>query len=245
MRHLSPLSSRHFFVVLLVIMVAPLAHAQTRVGVFTGGDAGEGLDLDGTFLYAVNMRGPAAGAIRDATFTDDSAPGVTWSAPNEILNWTNPNYGATANDDHLEVVMQSIRWANYPNTVNVNLANLVPGARYRLQLLFGEQCCNRGFDISVEGTRIAANFAPFAVQGGTSTSAQNNGAVVTHDFIAGDSTLNIVVGGTDSIYPDDNPILQAVTLEAVQPPIPALSLSMLLTMFLLLAGVGFVTIRNW
>eukprot|EP01052_Picozoa_sp_SAG31_P069084 SAG31_NODE_27899_length_418_cov_1.344828_1_plen_84_part_01 len=57
---------------------------------FTGADRGEGLDFSGSFLYAVNIRGPGGVTIGDAHFTDDSVPGVTVTADNEILNWGDP-----------------------------------------------------------------------------------------------------------------------------------------------------------
>lgn len=215
MRHVTPFN--RLFVYALLLLAAPFAQAQlTTVGTFTGGDAGEGLDLDGVFVYAVNARGPAAGPVRDAVFTDDSAPGVTLSAPNEILNWSAPNFGTSSNDDNLELVMQSIRWANFPTQVTVALANLQPGQAYRLQLLFGEQCCNRAFDVVVEGNEIVNEFAPFSTQGSTNLTGNGVGAVVTHFFVAGDDTLNIALGGTDTAQPDDNPTLQGFTLELVQ-----------------------------
>ena len=243
MRRYAPASRLTVMLVLLVV-AAPLTLAQTTIGVFTGGDLGEGLDLDGDFVYAVNARGPAAGLVRDANFTDDLAAGVTLTAVNQILNWTAPDFGATANDDNLEVVMQSIRWSNFPNTVSVDLANLQPGARYRLQLLFGEQCCARGFDVFVEGAQIVDDFAPFVTQGGMNTTAQNNGAVVTHSFYAGDDTLNIVLGGTDTAFGDDNPILQGFTLELLPVPVPAVSPWMLMLMAGILAGFGYFAVRN-
>jgi hypothetical protein len=247
MRHVTPLS--RLFLLGLLLIAAPHAHAQmTTIGTFTGGDAGEGLDLDGTFVYAVNARGPAAGAVRDAVFTDDSAPGVTLSAPNEILNWSAPNFGATSNDDNLELVMQSIRWANFPSQVTVALANLQPGQAYRLQLLFGEQCCNRGFDVLVEGNEIVNEFAPFATQGSTDLTANGIGAVVTHFFVAGDDTLNIALGGTDTAQPDDNPTLQGFTLEqvvSVEPRlVPTTSHWALLAMSLVVVLAGAVMLRQ-
>src|SRR5688500_11429176 len=71
------------------------AHAQVTLGGFTGGEAGEGLDLDGDFVHAVNVRGPGAGQVRDAVFTDEATAGVSVIAGNEIINWHAPNYGAT------------------------------------------------------------------------------------------------------------------------------------------------------
>lgn len=199
----------------------PVTTATTSIGVFTGGDPGEGLDLQGTFPYAVNVRGPAAGAVGDATFTDDSAAGVTITAQNEILNWSAPSYGATANDDNLEVVMQSIRWSANPNTVNISLANLVAGDVYQLQLLFTEACCDRGFDVFVDGALVADEFSPFDYVGDDPTPTA--GVVLTYSFTAPDTTLDIVLSGVAASFGDRNPTISGLTLEDLNDTAPVLS----------------------
>lgn len=191
-----------------------LAAAET----FTGGDVGEGLDLDGTFLYAINFGTPGAvGQARDANFTSDSEPGITWSAANQIPNWHNPTYGDSPEDDVVEQVMQSIRWNTGP--VAVNLAKLVPGQTYKLQLLFAEQCCaNRGFDIRIEGLLLVNDFLPALIQGGPGNASQ--GVVVTYEFKAPDSELNIQLTSdltSDPAITDHNPILNGITLESINP----------------------------
>ncbi len=195
--------------------LSPSFIGATTVGSFTGGDAGEGLDMQGTFPYAVNARGPAAGAVGDANFTSDAAPGVTISAPNEILAWHAPNYGATTNDNNLEVVMQSIRWNGGP--VAVDLANIIPGATYKLQLMYAEACCDRGFDLFLEGFKVLDDFNIPLNQGGINNTTR--GAVITQTFVAPDSTLNISQRpGTP--FPDNNPIINGLTLELIAPPVP-------------------------
>ena len=88
--------------------VAIRATEQARA--HPGGDAGEGLDLDGNIIYAVNVRGPGNLKVRDALFTDQAGqPNVVVSAGSEILSWQTPEYGSTANDNHLEQIMQSVR----------------------------------------------------------------------------------------------------------------------------------------
>lgn len=71
------------------------------VSTCTGGDPGEGLDLQGTFFHAVNIGGNGApGLIGDANFTSDTSPNVSVTAPggtvNTVDNWAAPNFGATA-----------------------------------------------------------------------------------------------------------------------------------------------------
>src|SRR5262245_60988498 len=87
--------------------------ASTSIGIITGGDAGEGLDLDGNFAYAFSLGADTSQSVqvRDATFLgvlDTDIPGVTVSAGNTILNWYVINYGDSQNDDNLELATSSI-----------------------------------------------------------------------------------------------------------------------------------------
>ena len=190
--------------------------------------ASGGLDLTGNFPYAFNVgSNGAAGRIQDADFTADSAPGIMISAPNEIPNWANPALGVTAEDDILENIFKDIRWADLLNAnpamqnVKVDLENLTPGKQYKLQLLFGEQCCPlRTFDVSVEGTLVADDFNISNTQGPTPMSSA--GAAVVYSFTAADSTLNIVLDGA-GVVPftnyDPNATLSGVTLEEITIPV--------------------------
>ncbi len=226
--------------VLIVCAVLSLALATSAqavsIGSFSGGDVGEGLDLDGSIIYAVNI-GPnvntgAPSQVRDAAFLGDNfgnAPvagqtspgtGISITAPNRIAagGWGNAEYGATANDNNLEFVMESIRW-NVPPGVGVNLPNLTAGDSYRIQLLFAEQCCDRGFDVEFEGSVIAPGFVPRAVQGVPNNSSM--GAVVEHTFVALDKEANVRLLSTGA-FPDNNPILNGVTIEHLNAAGPAI-----------------------
>jgi hypothetical protein len=192
------------------------------IGGFTGGDAGEGLDMSGNFAYAINVGGPGGAVVGDATFTDGSiagmaggsSPGATINVANEILAWHTPAYGDSPDDNGIESVMQSIRW-NVPPGVNVDL-NVTPGQAYKLQLLFAENCCDRGFDITVEGELAVDNFNVQVTQGGIANTAQ--GAVFSKEFVAGDDVLNILLGPSNPLAPDNNAILNGLTLELVPEP---------------------------
>ncbi len=93
------------------------------IGVFTGGDAGEGLDFEGNFAYAINVGGAGGRTVGDATFTDGTevgmrrgtSPGATITDANEIPVWEDASalaeYGDSPNDDNLEFTMRSIRWS--------------------------------------------------------------------------------------------------------------------------------------
>ena len=185
---------------------------QTTTGSFTGGDVGEGLDLDGNFLYAVNVVNAGAGQVRDTNFTSDtSTAGV--SLPNwtqQIPNWIGTNYGATTNDDNLEKAITSIRHGPNGGTGQINL-DVTQGQQYQLQLLFQEGCCNRGFDVEVDGANIADNFS-------TGPVSNTQGVFVRHLFTAADSQLNVVLNGPGGGFPDSNPIINAFTLEVIPEP---------------------------
>ncbi|MBI1375608.1 MAG: LEPR-XLL domain-containing protein, partial [Phycisphaera sp.] len=194
----------------------------TTIGYFTGSDPGEGLDLSGDFVYAVNARGPAVGMIGDANFTADTAPGVNLSSNREILNWAAPNYdggdggsGGGA-EGPLETIMQSIRWSTDPTDVVVDLnMDVVAGTEYKLQLLFADLSNNRGFDIYVDGALVVDNFSSSAYSGSSSTPTAST--VVTHTFIATSNSLQIVLDGTGAPFADRNPILDGFTLERGTP----------------------------
>jgi hypothetical protein len=191
------------------------------IGTFTGGDAGDGLDLSGTFAYAINVGGPGDVTVADAQFTDGSergmsggsSPGAMITNANEIPDWHPAGeYGDSASDDALETVMQSIRW-NTPPGLTIDL-NVQAGLSYKLQLLFAESCCNRGFDITIEDQLAVDNFNVQELQGGINNGSQ--GVFFVHELKATDGVLNIALGGANLRAPDNNPILNGLTLEVLE-----------------------------
>jgi len=193
----------------LFFIVNAHAWAAAQISTFTGGDVGEGLDFSGAFDYAVAFGGSGGVTAGDATFTDESVAGVSYSAQFRRQNWYRPEYGNSPNDNALEDAMWDIRWTRYPGAVTVDL-DVVPGNQYQLQLMFGEACCNRAFDIYIEGNLEADNLNVQAVQGGINNTSTS--VVVTHVFTAADSQLNISLVG-DGSASDNNAILNAFTLE--------------------------------
>ena len=118
--------------------------ASTSIGVFTGGDAGEGLDLDGNFVYALSIGAETdfAAKVRDANFLgliDAEVPGATLVAGNRILNWYVVNYDDSADDDDsvimsfvssaaslrsvMRIVLRSVQRATQDDWIG-----LIPGA---------------------------------------------------------------------------------------------------------------------
>jgi hypothetical protein len=192
------------------------------IGTFTGGDAGEGLDMSGNFAYAINVGGPGGAVVGDATFTDGTiagmeggaSPGASITVANEVLAWHLPDYGDSPADDGLETVLQSIRW-NTPPGVDIDL-EVTPGQAYKLQLLFAENCCDRGFDITLDGELMVDNFNVQVTQGGIANTSQ--GVVFAAEFVADDDGLNVLLGGSNPLAVDNNPILNGLTLEVVPEP---------------------------
>merc|ERR1711881_586372 len=112
--------------------------------------------------------------------------------------------------------LQSIRWSGYPNSVTMELTGLTIGTEYKLQMLFTEKCCTRGWDVLVDDEVIFENFSPQDTEGGINT--MNTGAALSFDFIAGSDTITVVHLGNGG-FPDNNPILDGFTLE-VDPDAP-------------------------
>jgi len=202
-----------------------IAFTNVTVGPFTGGDAGEGIDLDGKFVYAVNVGlVGAAGKVRDADFSAETVPGFRIRSGANIGVFFNANFGDTDNDNRLEKVMQSIR---HTPPVDLSMSNLVVGATYKLQLMFGEGCCNRGFDILVDGILLVDDFGVLAAQGEIDGVERGTaGGLVSAEFVAKRPTVTVVLSGQNVTpdLPDHNPIINGVTLELVKEstlPLPA------------------------
>lgn len=198
----------------------------TNIGVVTGGDKGEGLDLDGDFPYALALGGGdgANVKVRDANFQaliESEVPGATLVAGNTIANWYKVNYGDTENDINLAAATASIRWSAFSNPttpdVTLTLENLEVGAQYQIQMLFGEECCDRGFDVFQDGSLIVKDFNPGKVHGGIGNRKQE--ALITRIHFAKDSKLTLRLDGrtASTTFGDRNPIFNAVTIEKVAP----------------------------
>lgn len=166
------------------------------------------LDLAGSFLYAVNIGG-APVTVGDVHFTSDNVPGVSVQAQYQIEAWgSTPNLGNSQADTALATVFQSIRFSSYPEPVTVTMSGLVPGKRYKLQVLFMERCCDRGFHISVNGVDYG-EIATLMGQG--SGSDGTAGSAWVYEFPATSDVLTIKLSGIARLYAD--PILSGFTLE--------------------------------
>jgi hypothetical protein len=150
-------------------LAASAAHATPIVGTFTGSAADQGLDLEGDFTYALTVN-PFADGIRvgDARFTDAaSTAGVVLDHQSMNQSWYNATYTGSAADLALGQVMNSVVWsyANGGVSMVLSMGGLTVGNDYKVQLLFGESCCSRGFDIWQDGQELVSDFSPSALAG--------------------------------------------------------------------------------
>lgn len=192
-----------------------MAFAAPVVGTFTGSASGQGLDLQGNFQYALTMNSAATGLqVGDATFT---SPFATAGAALTHQFWTSvplPTYTGSAADLKLGQVMQQQVWSTAGATpeVTLTLGNLVAGQTYRVQLLFAESCCSRAFDIYQDGALMVDDFSASALVGIGNTFES---AVFSNEFVAASNAVFFRFGGTAAGFTDNNPILNAATLESL------------------------------
>src|SRR5688572_17771440 len=197
--------------------------AATSLGTVRGGDPDEGLDLTGKFIYALGIGADPTLDVKigDAQFKgliNNEVAGATLVAGNRNPNWYVVDYGESENDNNLELATSSIRWSDANaaiKTVSLTLTGISVGAQYKAQLMFGEQCCNRGFDVYVDGKLIVKDFNPGVQHEGIANGFQE--ALITHTFTASKATLDVVMDGTTASadYTDHNAIFNGITLEEV------------------------------
>ncbi len=225
-----------------VSAAGPVAVQNVVGGVFTGAAPGQGLDFGGVITHAVNVGGRAAiinGVTFEAGAPGDTPSNVALSTVNHIPNWANPNFGSSPDDNELEFVMQSIRWtaANQESgDVGIQLSDLKAGNNYKVQLLFTESCCGRGFDVFVDDLLVADDFSPLGLQG-VASGTPTNGAVLAFEFFATDSHVSIRLNGLDTPFGDKNPTLSALLVADITIPEPASAMMGLL-------GLGALALRG-
>ena len=176
------------------------------------------LDFSGTFLNAINIAGNAV-TIGDATFQRGHAGYNTSNSnesfQNQITSWSATNWSSSG----LTELMRGIRWSGGTgHSPYVQFTNATAGQKYKIQALFKERCCNRYFDVYVDGTKIVDDFKP-QLSGGNSGST---GRYLTYQFEASSSNVMFRMSGRTSensgsrLHGNDvNPILNAISIEAV------------------------------
>lgn len=212
---------RQFMVILsttVVMILLPAGNASAEISTFTGGDPGEGLDLEGEFIYALNFGETMAAndivTVQDAQFlrTRNPAPvppGVAYVASNRFDALPIGEYGSSTNDNNLEILLDSAVNADVvPDTISITLSNLV-SQRYQLQLLMSPLgTLNRTIDIVVEGvTQDTVNVS-------TTTFGTDTGVVFTGLSDVSDGAMDIVLApGAGAV---NTPIISALTLKLVE-----------------------------
>ena len=204
----------------VAMILLPTGYASAEITSFTGGDPGEGLDLQGTFVYALNFAEtqPANDivTVQDAPFQRTRNPtpvpaGVGYDAFWNYDELPVGEYGDTANDNNLEILLDSAANAHTdPGTTNITitLSNLV-SQTYQLQLLISPlSATDRIMDIYVEGV------LQDTVNVDTDTFGADTGALFSGLFEISDGAMDIVLArGAGTV---NTPILSALTLKLIE-----------------------------
>ena len=176
------------------------------------------LDFSGTFLNAINIAGNAV-TVGDAAFQRGHA-GYNTSNSNESFQNQITSWNATTwSSSGLTELMRGIRWSGGTgHSPYVQFTNATAGKKYKIQALFKERCCNRYFDVYVDGTKIVDDFKP-QLSGGNGGST---GRYLTYQFEASSSNVMFRMSGRTSenggsrLHGNDvNPILNAISIEEV------------------------------
>lgn len=209
------------------LLSTPLLVPAATVTTFTGGDVGEGLDLDGTFVYALDTGGAGGQTVRDAVFTNAATTtGVTLVNAQANFPGMAVSYGASTDDDQLEsVINPGILLSNNSNdgglsnfSFRVDMANLTIGMDYKLQALFHEfgGYTTAGSRVTNVSINSGANIQ-FDAPGLGSTSTNGVGVVVMETFTAASTTASVFVA-YNNVDGVDQPALSAITLEVIPEP---------------------------
>ncbi len=176
------------------------------------------LFIDGVFTHAVNVAETEEDVqVGDIAFVSDT-PGpdnIVIDAQNHIEDWGAANdFGAGDDNVNLAKVASGIRWGGAPAGVIVTLKDVARGA-HRLQMIFGEKCCDRGFVVKVNDDIIHEGFSPNEFQEGDHGGA--SAAYLIYEFNQSETgDLVIDLNGTDAGFPDGNAILSGVSLQFLQ-----------------------------
>ncbi len=220
---------------------------------FTGGDAGDGIDLTGNIIYAFNLGPGPTQTVQGVDFV--AAPlsgptGINASAGTLQFDYSTANpggangadYGATGDDNSLETIVNTV-WYNTNWTFDLAVT---PGAQYKLQLVLQEAffplqiTADRNFDISVDNpsalTLAVDDLALGVETNGANEAGADTGLVFTYNFTAADSSFQVALDDNPLVVGDSNAVLAAVTLEQIPEPSAAALLG--------LAGIGLILRRR-
>lgn len=217
-------------VALSAFLASAAASQAATITTFTDSS---GIDLSGTYDSAINLGGTwnqAAVTIDQATFIDYRLAGPSLTIVHGGNTLVSPYYETAPVyapvDAPLSLVTHGFvaTWGGTPSTLGISVEGLTAGHTYEVQMIFSENIYKtanaRSFDISVEGSLLYDDFTPIpAAADWSADAAPHTGVVVTHQFVAGDTTLNMDLsqGGTG----DGTPYMNGFTLETVAVPEPS------------------------
>eukprot|EP00899_Mesostigma_viride_P019492 jgi/Mesvir1/27544/Mv24204-RA.1 len=202
-----------------------LAVAKLALGTFTGADESEGLDLTGHFLFQANVNSSSSAP----PWTSEGASPALFIARNQatasgtLLASASFSGGSNASDAALATVLSKA--AGSDGRIMLELAGLVAGGRYKLQLLWTERSSvTRAWDAYHGGRMVYRGLAPGRlVPPGASV---EQGVVLSYEFVAHASLVTVTLwGNRDPGIPKETVLLHAATLESLSgpPPPPPLS----------------------
>lgn len=184
--------------------------------------AGAKLDAPSTYLKAIDFTNVnRTNTVQGITFTSsDFTPNFSPQGANFAASSLPLNYGPGADAGAFATIMQDIRWGNTglgQGTVGGTFTGMTPG-QYLVKMYFFENfygtssAVQRKFNIQLDNTLVVTGFVP----GGL-------GANVSYVYEL-PVTIGLQTGFTvraiNGTYPgfDNNPILSAMTLQAVPEP---------------------------
>jgi len=173
------------------------------------------LDLSGDIVYAINFGNNGNPTIDGVYFNQDQdLPLVTVDKTSEDLATLQGGAYPNTGDTDLDMLLGGLVWKNSggSTTISVTAGGLSVGMQYQLQLIFYSDH-RREMDISVEGNMIIEQYDPYVAQ---EHIQGKGGSMVKHTFVAGDTTMNIVI--TPS-YPGLASVLSGIVLDE-RPPVP-------------------------
>ena len=217
---------------------------NVSTGIIYGAGPGEGLDLSGQFVYALNVGGIGGLRVGDAEFTSVDTPGVRmytdamsgdyfgataegWAAygtvvePHDIYaSGVEDAYSGTEDGRNLRSVLNSHALLQYGNigsndrTLSLEL-EVVPGQQYRLQVMFA--CLEKCGVLPPMDVSVDGTLL-IADFRWTQLQGEFPGAAIRIDMVASTSVITVDLTRVGDIS-RSHFILSAVTLE-LRPPAP-------------------------
>ncbi len=216
------------FAILTGAGVVARAATSVKLGAIRQITGPQDLDLEGDIVYAINFSAnDPARVVRGITFLPDrlGIPGATLVGPQQVSPWqSKPEFGASADANALEEILQDIRWANSGSGERLRATLAVTtGDEYKLQILISANGAeNRRWDIRVNGRDAVDEITSLGSSPGQ-TYSRSRATLYTCQFVSTGSSAVIEMGTIFGANEggDRNPIWQALTLEKVTvPPTP-------------------------